>query len=95
MQSSATAVETATTTWFGPETDTPDSGSPMRYERTESYPIESAQPPTQEVVDAMLDMSEPSGGQTTLTLYEHINPDALNDLIDAGEDKRSHVEVRF
>ena len=95
MQSSATAVETATTTWFGPETDTPGSSSPTRYKLTESYPIDPAQPPTQEVVDAVLDMSDPSGGQTTLTLYEHIDPDALKDLIDASEDKRSHVEVRF
>ncbi len=30
-------------------------------------------------------MSEPSGGQTTLTLYEYIDPDALKDLIDAGQ----------
>ncbi|RBI59947.1 hypothetical protein DMJ13_19800 [halophilic archaeon] len=95
MQSSATAVETATTTWFGTETDTPDPSSPTRYELTESYPIDPAQSPTQAVVDAMLDMSEPPGGQTTLTLYEHIDPDALEDLIDASEDKRSHVEVRF
>ncbi|RBI58598.1 hypothetical protein DMJ13_26060 [halophilic archaeon] len=95
MVSSATGVETATTTWFGPEADTPGLGSPTRYELTESYTIDPAQPPTREVVDAVLDMSEPSGGQTTLTLYEHIDPDALNDLIDASEDKRSHVEVRF
>ncbi|RBI59674.1 hypothetical protein DMJ13_21285 [halophilic archaeon] len=95
MESSITAVETATTTWFGAETDMPGSSPPTRYELTESYPIDPAQPLIQAVVDAVVDMSEPPGGQTTLTLYEHIDPDALADLLDASKDKQSHVEVRF
>ncbi|WP_433634335.1 HalOD1 output domain-containing protein [Halomicrococcus sp. NG-SE-24] len=95
MQSSATVAKTATTTWFSTETNTPGSNPPTRYKLTESYPIDPAQPPIQEVIDAVLDMSEPPGGQTTLTLYEHIDPDALADLLDASKDKQSHVEVRF
>ena len=95
MQNSATAVETATTTWFGAESDTPDPSSPTRYELTESHSIDPAQPLTHGVVDALLDVHKPLDGQTTLTLYEHIDPDALEDLTDASEDKQSHVEVRF
>ncbi|WP_435157488.1 HalOD1 output domain-containing protein [Haladaptatus sp. DFWS20] len=40
-------------------------------------------------------MIEPAAGQTTLSLYEYVNPDALEDIIEASASKQSDVEVRF
>ncbi|WP_438267394.1 HalOD1 output domain-containing protein [Haladaptatus halobius] len=40
-------------------------------------------------------MIEPTAGQTTLTLYEYVNPDALEDIVTASAEKKSDVEVRF
>ncbi|WP_435158988.1 HalOD1 output domain-containing protein [Haladaptatus sp. DFWS20] len=40
-------------------------------------------------------MIEPTGAQTTLSLYEYVNPDALEDIIKASASKKSDVEVRF
>ncbi len=40
-------------------------------------------------------MIEPAAGQTTLSLYEYVNPDALEDIIAASASKKSDVEVRF
>jgi len=57
--------------------------------------MDVSQSPTANVVDVVLDVTDRRDGQTTLTLYEHLNPDALDDLVDATPDKRSHVEVRF
>ncbi|WP_076433347.1 HalOD1 output domain-containing protein [Haladaptatus litoreus] len=40
-------------------------------------------------------MIEPAADQTTLSLYEYMNPDALEDIIEASASKQSDVEVRF
>ena len=93
MPSTATGGET--TTWFGSETDAPGPRVPTRYTLTGSYSMDGSQSPTANVVDVVLDVTDRRDGQTTLTLYEHLNPDALDDLVDATPDKRSHVEVRF
>lgn len=93
MPSSTTGVET--TTWFGTGTDTPSPSIPTRFQLTESYSMDPTRPPVRGVVDVVLDVTDHPGGQTTLTLYEYLDPDALDDLVDAGADKRSHVEVRF
>ncbi|RBI59207.1 hypothetical protein DMJ13_23860 [halophilic archaeon] len=84
-----------TTTWFGTETDRPGPSVSTQYTLTGSYSMDSSRSPKHGVVDAVLDATEPPDGQTTLTLYEHLDPDALDALIDASADKRSHVEVRF
>ncbi|WP_227380941.1 HalOD1 output domain-containing protein [Haladaptatus halobius] len=47
------------------------------------------------VVEALVEVIEPAGGQTTLSLYEYVNPDALKDIITASAEKKSDVEVRF
>ncbi|RBI60082.1 hypothetical protein DMJ13_20690 [halophilic archaeon] len=88
-----TILAKETTTWFSTEkTSTP---SITQYKLTGSYSLDSAESPKQAVVDAIVDVTQPVGGQTTLTLYEHLDPDALDDLITASADKCSHVEVRF
>ncbi|RBI59980.1 hypothetical protein DMJ13_20040 [halophilic archaeon] len=89
-----TTLTTETTTWFSTESriSTPRT---TQYKLIGSYSLESAESPKQAVVDAVVDVTQPVGGQTTLTLYEHLDPDALDDLITASADKRSHVEIRF
>lgn len=93
MPSSTTDVET--TTWFGTETDTPSPSLPTRYTLVESSSVDPTQSLTCSVVGVILDIVDLPDGQTTLTLYEHLDPDAFDDLIDAGAEKQSHVEVRF
>ena len=89
-----TALTKETITWFSTESEksTPRT---TQYKLIGSYSLESAESPKQAVSDAVVDVIQPVGGQTTLTLYEHLNPDALDDLITASADKRSHVEIRF
>ncbi|WP_227380245.1 HalOD1 output domain-containing protein [Haladaptatus halobius] len=48
-----------------------------------------------DVVNALVEVIEPAAGQTTLSLYEHVNLDALEDIITASAEKKSDVEVRF
>ena len=84
-----------TTTWFGRETDRPGPSVPTQYTLIESYSLDSSQSPKHGVVDAILDATDRPADQTTLTLYEHLDPDALDALIDASAGKRSHVEIRF
>lgn len=90
-----TRVDIETITWLGIESDTHYPRTPTPYTLIESYSMDPAQSPKHNVVDAVLDVTNPPAGQTTLTLYEHIAPDALDDLIDKSEDKQSSVEVRF
>jgi hypothetical protein len=47
------------------------------------------------LVEAVVDTLEPPGRQTSLRLYEYVNPDALEELIEASEAKKSGIEVRF
>lgn len=47
------------------------------------------------LVDVLVAVIEPEAGQTTLSLYEYVNPDALEDIIEASASKKSDVEVRF
>ncbi len=48
-----------------------------------------------EVADALMNVIEPAGGQIILSLYEYVNPDALEDIITASTEKKSDIEVRF
>ncbi|WP_227379516.1 HalOD1 output domain-containing protein [Haladaptatus halobius] len=47
------------------------------------------------LIDALIDVIAPAASQTTLLLYEHVNLDALEDIITASTTKMSDVEVRF
>lgn len=88
-------MATETTSWFGTNTERSEPRSPPQYALTASYSIESGCSPALSVVEAVVDVTEPMGGQTSLRLYEHVNPDALEDIITASSTKKSDVEVRF
>lgn len=83
-----------TTTWFDTK-NTTTGPTTTQHKHTKSYSMSLAESPRQAVVDVIIDATEPAGGQTTLTLDEHVEPDALNDLIEASADKQSYVEVQF
>lgn len=93
MQSEPMTSET--TSWFGTDTEHPGLRLPSEYALTASYSIEPGNSPTLTVVEAIIDITEPPDGQTSLNIYEHINPDALDDIITASATKKSDVEVRF
>lgn len=88
-----TTLGRETTTWL--TTNKTTSPTTTQYKLAKSYPMDLAESPRQAVIDAIVDVTEPAGGQTTLTLYDHVDPDALGDLIEASANKRSHVEARF
>lgn len=88
-----TTVET--TAWFDTDAGRSDLDAPVRYERTATYSMDSARAPSVDVIDAIVDVVEPTDGQTTLTLYEYLDPDGFNAVLTASTDKKSHVEVRF
>ncbi|RBI58751.1 hypothetical protein DMJ13_25785 [halophilic archaeon] len=83
------------TRWFDGKADHSGPSTPTQYSLSESYTMNASQSPTHGVVDAVLDATESIDGQTTLPLYNHLDPDALETLITASTDKQSHVEVRF
>lgn len=93
MQSESIAIET--TSWFANDTKHAGPRPPAQYALTASYSTEPNYSPAQAVVEAIVDITEPAGGQTSLRLYEHVNLDALEDIITASSTKKSDVEVRF
>ncbi len=66
-----------TTSWFGTNTEHSGPSPPPQHTLTTSYSIEPDCPPTLGVVEAVVDVTAPVGGQTSLYLYEHVNPDAF------------------
>ncbi len=91
-------MTTQTTSWFGSTTEQSGPRSPPQYALVASATINleaSNLELVTEVVNALSDVVEPATGQTTLSLYEYVNPDALEDIIGASASKKSDVEVRF
>lgn len=89
---------TQTTSWFGSTTEHTGPSPPPQYALVTSETIDldsSSSELVTSVVDVLIDVLEPTGGQTTLSLYEYVNPDALEDIIEASASKQSDVEVRF
>ncbi|WP_227379605.1 HalOD1 output domain-containing protein [Haladaptatus halobius] len=87
-----------TTSWFGSTTEQPGPSSPPQYTLIASETIDlesSSSELVTEVVDALIDVIKPIAGQTTLSLYEYVNPDALEDIVTASATKKSDDEVRF
>jgi hypothetical protein len=87
-----------TTSWFGSTAEYSGPSPPPQYALVASETIDldsSTSELITSVVDALTDVIEPTGGQTTLSLYEYVNPDALEDIITASASKKSDVEVRF
>nr|WP_076432304.1 HalOD1 output domain-containing protein [Haladaptatus litoreus] len=91
-------MRTKTTSWFGSTTEHSEPSLPPQYALVASETIDlesSSSELVTSVVDILIDVMEPAGGQTTLSLYEYVNPDALKDIIEASASKKSGVEVRF
>ena len=91
-------VQTKTTNWFGSTTKPIEPAPPTQYTLVASETIDlesSSLELVTGVVEALSDVMEPEAGQTPLSLYEYVNPDALEDIITASASKKSDVEVRF
>nr|WP_076432740.1 HalOD1 output domain-containing protein [Haladaptatus litoreus] len=91
-------MRTKTTSWFGsiPEHSEPSPSPQYALIASETIDLESSSSElVTSVVDVLIDVIEPAAGQTTLSLYEYVNPDALEDIIEASASKKSDVEVRF
>lgn len=93
MRSESIPIET--TNWFGTDAERTGPLLPTQYSLTASYSIDPDRSPTLAVVEAVVDVTEPADGQASLELYEHVSPDALDDLVTASSNKKSNVEVRF
>jgi Halobacterial output domain 1 len=90
-------MATQTTSWFG-STEHFGPSPPPQYALVASETIDresSTSAHVVGVVEALINVIEPADGQTTLSLYEYVNPDALEDIIEASASKKSDVEVRF
>ncbi|WP_231189888.1 HalOD1 output domain-containing protein [Haladaptatus sp. DYF46] len=84
--------------WFGSAAEYSGPSSPPQYALVASETIDfdsSTSELVAGVVEALIDVIEPAGGQTTLSLYEYVDPDALEDIITTSASKKSDVEVRF
>jgi hypothetical protein len=92
------SLTTKTTSWFGSTTEHSGPSSTHQYALIASETIDpesSSSELVTGVVNVLIDVIEPAAGQTTLTLYEYVNPDALEDIIIASAEKKSDVEIRF
>ncbi|WP_435156044.1 HalOD1 output domain-containing protein [Haladaptatus sp. DFWS20] len=83
-----------TANWFAAETERPGHDGVNRYTLVAPFTMDPSRPVSLCVADAVTAVTE-SSGQTTLALYEYLDPDALDEIVDASTGKRSHVEVRF
>jgi hypothetical protein len=91
-------MRTKTTSWFGSTTEHSGPSPPPQYTLVASETIDlesSTSELVTSIVEALIALMDPTAGQTTLTLYEYVNPDALEDIITASVEKKSDVEVRF
>ncbi|ODR82937.1 hypothetical protein BG842_09400 [Haladaptatus sp. W1] len=91
-------MRTKTTGWFGSTTEHSGPNPLPQYALVASETIDlesSSSELITSVVDVLIDVIKPANCQTTLSLYEYVNPDALEDIIEASASKKSDVEVRF
>ncbi|WP_231188925.1 HalOD1 output domain-containing protein [Haladaptatus sp. DYF46] len=84
-----------TTSWFESTAESPNSRTSTEYALSHTVSITSNQSVAVEVINAIVETIEPQRKQTSLNLYEHVNPDALKEIIDTSTTKKSDVEVRF
>ncbi|WP_254663408.1 hypothetical protein [Haladaptatus sp. W1] len=83
-------MRTKTTSWFGSIINHIGPNPPPQYALVASETIDfdsSTSELVAGVVEALIDVIEPAGGQTTLSLYEYVDPDALEDIITASASK--------
>ncbi|WP_458207525.1 HalOD1 output domain-containing protein [Haladaptatus sp. NG-SE-30] len=83
-----------TANWFAAETRQPGTGGDQQYTLVAPFTIDPERSPSLCVAEAVSAVTE-SAGQTTLALYEYLEPDALDQIVEASVDKRSDVEIRF
>jgi Halobacterial output domain 1 len=91
-------MRTKTTSWFGSTTNHSEPSPPPQYGlvATKTVDLDSSRSELfTSIIDVLIDVMESAGGQTTLSLYEYVDPDALEDIITASASKKSDVEVRF
>ncbi|MFH5800858.1 HalOD1 output domain-containing protein [Haladaptatus sp. CMAA 1911] len=93
MPSNIRTVET--TNWFENENTSTGSNSPPQYALIATQSIDPDHSLPVSVIETVVETLRPPGGQTSLNLYQHVNPDALEELIEASKAKQSGVEVRF
>jgi Halobacterial output domain 1 len=92
MPSKATVTET---TWFEDESKCPGPSVPPQYALRRTRSIGPSESLTVSLVEAVVDTLEPPERQTSLRLYEYVNPEALEELIETSGAKASGIEVRF
>ncbi len=83
-----------TANWFAAEAGQSGHNRVHQYTLVATFSMDATHSPALCVADAITEVTGTSG-QTTLTLYEYLEPDALDEIVEASTDKRSHVEVRF
>lgn len=88
-------MTTKTTCWFNTKTKPTSPKAPSQYALTATRSINPDCSLPIGLVEAVVDVLELPDGQTSLQLYMHVNPDALEEIIEASETKESSVEVRF
>ena len=93
MSSNPTPVET--THWFENESTFADPTDPPQYALIATRSIDPDQSVTVSLIETLVETLKPPDGQTSLSLYQHVNPDALEEIIEASKTKESGVEVRF
>ncbi|ODR80951.1 hypothetical protein BG842_00690 [Haladaptatus sp. W1] len=93
MSSNPASVET--THWFENESTSADPTNPPQYVLIATWSVDPDQSLTVSLIETIVDTLKPPDGQTSLSLYQHVNPDALEEIIEASTTKESGVEVRF
>jgi hypothetical protein len=88
-------LATETTSWFENKENSSGPRVPAQHALTATYSIDPNQSLTVCLIEALVDTLQPPNGQTSLSLYTYVNPDALEKLLEASETKESGVEVRF
>ena len=92
---SSNTTTTQTTHWFENESTSTDPTSPPQYALIATRSVDPDQPLTGSLIETLVETLKPPDGQTSLNLYQHVNPDALEEIIEASKTKESGVEVRF
>ncbi|WP_266079536.1 HalOD1 output domain-containing protein [Haladaptatus caseinilyticus] len=83
-----------TANWFAAETEQLGDDGVHQYTLVAPFTMDPTRPVSLCVADAVTAVAE-SSGQTALTLYEYLDPDGLDEIVEASSDKRSEVEIRF
>ena len=78
--------------WLG---ETTNPGESEQYALKNTISVTPNRPILVCIVEAIIETAELQDGQTSLSLYDHIDTDALNEIISTSKSKKSDIEVRF